>query len=187
MVLLPAACGEENGAFPSPAVTATSTGDVELLTGSHDISLQTTLGEIVLEIDADVAPLAATNFVLHTRRGYYDGLTFHRVISGFMIQGGDPAGTGSGGESVFGMPFADEFNSLTMDRGVIAMANSGANTNGSQFFIVQAEGGASYLEGLHTIFGRVTSGLAVVDAIATAPASSSDRPLSPITMTPVEQ
>lgn len=192
MVFLCAACGEGNEAAFSRVTTADSAGDVELLTGSYNISLQTflggaPLGEIALEIDADAAPLAATNFVLHTRSGYYDGLTFHRVIPGFMIQGGDPAGTGSGGQSIFGSPFEDEANALTMDRGVIAMANSGADTNGSQFFIVQAEAGTPHLLGRHTIFGRVTSGLDVVDAIATAPASTSDRPLTAITMTLAEQ
>lgn len=187
MGLLCAACGEGNGAGSSRVATATSTGDVELLSGSYNVSLQTNLGEIGLDADADAAPLAATNFVLHTRSGYYRGLTFHRVIPGFMIQGGDPAGSGSGGQSVFGIPFEDEPNDLAMDRGVIAMANSGANTNGSQFFIVQAEGGTPHLLGKHTVFGRVTAGLEVVDAIATVPVGARDRPLLPITMTPVEQ
>ncbi len=170
----------------SAAVEA-ATAEVELLTGTHDISLQTSLGTITLELDADAAPLAATNFVLHTRSGYYDGVTFHRVVPGFMIQGGDPLGTGRGGESVFGEKFADEFdNGLAMDRGVIAMANRGPDTNGSQFFIVQARAGTPSLLGKHTIFGHVTDGLDVVDAIAAVARDGDDRPLSPITMTPVE-
>ncbi len=179
--------GSQAESGSEPVVEVVEVVEVELLTGTHDISLQTSLGTITLEIDADAAPLAATNFVLHTRSGYYDGVTFHRVIPGFMIQGGDPLGTGAGGESVFGGKFADEFdNGFTMDRGVIAMANRGPDTNGSQFFIVQAQAGTPSLLGKHTIFGHVIEGMDVVDAIATVARDEDDRPLSAITITPVE-
>ena len=159
---------------------------IELLTGSHSILLETSAGAIKLSIDADAAPKAATNFVLHSRNGYYDGLTFHRVIDDFMIQGGDPEGSGRGGRSVFGRPFEDEQNSFAMERGVIAMANSGPNTNGSQFFIIQSRRGAPHLRGKHTAFGRVTEGIEVVDAIASVQTGPGDCPLVPVTFTPRE-
>jgi peptidyl-prolyl cis-trans isomerase B (cyclophilin B) len=192
--MLGAACSGDDGpgragsGLPAGGLPAGSgaSDEVELLTGTYDLSLRTSLGDIALEIDANAAPLAATNFVLHTRDGYYDGVTFHRVVAGFMIQGGDPGGTGSGGESVFGNAFADEPNELTMDRGVVAMANSGPDTNGSQFFIVQAQAGTPHLLGKHTAFGHVTQGMDVVDAIAAVATDDDDRPLSPVTMTPVE-
>ena len=102
--------------------------------------IHTNFGEIHLRLFPDMAPLAVENFVTHAQDGYYDGVIFHRVIDGFMIQGGDPEGTGTGGESIWGMPFGDEFTTdLRHFRGALSMANSGANTNGSQFFIVQAE------------------------------------------------
>lgn len=158
----------------------------ELLTGTHAIQMSTSLGDIVLELDADAAPKAVTNFVLLTRAGYYNGLTFHRVIDGFMIQGGDPTGNGTGGESVWGEAFEDESNDIQMERGVLAMANAGPNTNGSQFFIIQAQAGTPHLQGLHTAFGRVTSGMDVVDAIAAVDVGPGDKPLTPVTMNPTE-
>lgn len=152
----------------------------ELLTGKHTVVLETTLGDITLEIDADAAPKAATNFVTLSQMGYYNGLNFHRVIPGFMIQGGDPNGDGTGGTSIFGESFEDESNDLQMVRGAIAMANRGPNTNGSQFFIVQAEG-TPWLQGRHTIFGKVVEGMDVVDAIAAVPRDANDAPNDPIT------
>jgi peptidyl-prolyl cis-trans isomerase B (cyclophilin B) len=152
----------------------------ELLEGKHTVVLKTTLGDITLEIDADAAPKAATNFVTLSQMGYYDGLKFHRVIPGFMIQAGDPNGDGTGGTSIFGESFEDEPNDLQMVRGVIAMANRGPNTNGSQFFIVQAEG-TPWLQGRHTIFGKVVDGMDVVDAITKVPRDANDAPNDPIT------
>ena len=153
-------------------------GRDDLLEGIHEVRLSTSQGDIDLRLDADKAPLAVTNFVLHTRNGYYTDMVFHRVIDDFMIQGGDPTATGTGGTSVFGESFADEQNDIGMDRGVIAMANSGPNTNGSQFFIVQRTGGVPRLAGKHTAFGTVTAGMDVVDTIAATPTDANDRPVT---------
>ncbi|MEA2051013.1 MAG: peptidylprolyl isomerase [Campylobacterota bacterium] len=115
--------------------------------------LQTTQGDIEIELRADLAPLAVENFSTHIKNGYYDGLIFHRIIKRFMIQGGDPTGTGRGGESIWKKPFKDEFNPKAMfnKAGILAMANAGPNTNGSQFFITTVE--TPHLNGRHTIFG----------------------------------
>ncbi|MEA3383738.1 MAG: peptidylprolyl isomerase [Campylobacterota bacterium] len=115
--------------------------------------LQTTQGDIEIELRADIAPLAVENFSTHIKSGYYDGLIFHRIIKRFMIQGGDPTGTGRGGESIWGKPFKDEFTSKAMfnKAGILAMANAGRNTNGSQFFITTVA--TPHLNGYHTIFG----------------------------------
>lgn len=156
--------------------------DGTLLQGTHVVIMQTSQGDIVLEIDANAAPKTATNFIRLAQAGYYDGLTFHRVIPDFMIQGGDPNGNGTGGSSIYGDTFEDEQNSLPMDRGAIAMANRGPNTNGSQFFIVQAES-TPWLQGKHTIFGRVTQGMDVVDAISMVPTNDFDMPLDPVVYT----
>jgi len=128
----------------------------------YTATIATDRGDIVLELDASAAPVTVNNFVTLARDGYYDGVTFHRVIANFMIQGGDPTGTGRGGP---GYQFADEFagNPLRHERGVISMANAGPGTNGSQFFITH--GPQPHLDGRHTVFGRVTSGMDVVDAI----------------------
>ena len=112
------------------------------------------------------------NFVKLSRDGFYDGVVFHRVIPGFMIQGGDPTGTGMGGP---GYQFEDEINGHLVARGALAMANAGPNTNGSQFFIVVADA-CTWLDGLHTVFGRVTSGMDTVDTISQLPADGQDRP-----------
>ena len=124
--------------------------------------IETKFGEIELELLADKAPGHVKNFTDLAKKGFYDGTTFHRVIPGFMIQGGDPTGTGRGGP---GYRFDDEFkgNPLRHERGVISMANSGPNTNGSQFFITH--GPQPHLDGKHTVFGKVIKGLDVVDAI----------------------
>ena len=114
--------------------------------------------------------------------GFYDGVIFHRVIPDFMIQGGDPTGTGSGGP---GYTFADEFNDHKVERGALAMANAGPNTNGSQFFIVTADA-CPWLDGKHTVFGRVTSGMDVVDAISGLETDASDRPREEVTIQRVE-
>jgi cyclophilin family peptidyl-prolyl cis-trans isomerase len=136
----------------------------------------TNRGEFELELfDAD-APKTVENFVKLSNDGFYDGVIFHRVIPDFMIQGGDPTGTGMGGP---GYQFEDEKNGHSVDRGVIAMANSGPNTNGSQFFIVTA-GNCPWLNGLHTVFGRVVSGMDVIDAIGSADTDGADRPVDEI-------
>ncbi len=201
--------------------------DGVMLTGKHTVVLHTTKGDITVELDADAAPKTVTNFIALAKAGAYDNLTFHRVIPNFMIQGGDPAGNGTGGESVYGATFEDEINanaynldkmtlkeqaqgealppelenltvkafyekqgyvfndklnSLPMVKGAIAMANRGPNTNGSQFFIVQAPS-VPWLDGRHTVFGQVTAGLDVVDAIANVPKDGGDKPLTPVTYT----
>ena len=161
-------------------LSASPTGfNGQMLTGMHTVVLKTSMGDITMELNADKAPKAATNFVTLSKVGYYNDLTFHRVIPGFMIQGGDPKGDGTGGESVFGPKFDDEISDLQFERGVLAMANSGPNTNGSQFFITVAA--TTWLQGGYTIFGKVTDGMDVVDAIAGVERDSSDRPLEPIT------
>ncbi|TML01733.1 MAG: peptidylprolyl isomerase [Actinobacteria bacterium] len=135
-------------------------------------TLHTSQGAIGLELYPDDAPKTVGNFVKLARDGFYDGLIFHRVIPDFMIQGGDPTGTGSGGP---GYQFEDEFNQHKVDRGALAMANAGPNTNGSQFFVVTADA-CPWLDGKHTVFGRVTSGMEVADTISNLPSDSNDRP-----------
>ncbi len=137
--------------------------------------MSTTHGEIEFELfDAD-APKTVENFRKLAGEGFYDGLSFHRVIPDFMIQGGCPQGTGTGGP---GYQFADEFNSHKIVRGALAMANSGPNTNGSQFFIVTADA-CPWLDGKHTVFGQVTSGMEVVAALESVPTDRGDRPSEP--------
>jgi cyclophilin family peptidyl-prolyl cis-trans isomerase len=135
-------------------------------------TLHTNHGPIAFELfDAD-APKTVENFRKLAADGFYDGVIFHRVIPDFMIQGGDPTGTGSGGP---GYTFEDEFNEHPVARGALAMANAGPNTNGSQFFIVTADA-CPWLDGKHTVFGRVTEGMDVVDAISAVETDSADRP-----------
>ena len=208
-----------DGNSPPTSMTAPA-----LLRGKHTVTLKTSKGDITLELDADAAPKTVTNFITLAERGYYDDLTFHRVIADFMIQGGDPEGTGTGGESVYGAMFEDEINaesygldtkklsdvaedelpenmknmnlqqfyeaqgykyredleSMPMVRGAIAMANRGPATNGSQFFIIQGKA-TPWLEGKHTVFGMVTEGMDVVDAIAGVPTGAGGKPLEPVT------
>lgn len=188
----------------APAITATETTPAAPTTQAptattnsstknfmHTVTVQTSKGTIVFETyDAD-APNTVQNFISLANKGFYNGLIFHRVIEGFMIQGGDPTGTGMGGP---GYKFADELNPNTPSyqagyvRGTVAMANAGPDTNGSQFFIVQ--GNDVGLQHNYTIFGKVISGMDVVDAIAAAktdghPPVGSDKPLTPITMSKV--
>jgi cyclophilin family peptidyl-prolyl cis-trans isomerase len=129
-------------------------------------------GSIEIELYDDAAPNTVQNFTKLAGDGFYDGVVFHRVIEDFMIQGGDPTGTGSGGP---GYQFDDEQNDHEVERGVLAMANAGPNTNGSQFFIVTADA-CPWLNGKHTVFGRVTSGMDVVDAISKVDTGPGDRP-----------
>ena len=138
--------------------------------------MNTSEGEIAFELfDAD-APKTVENFKKLATDGFYDGLIFHRVIADFMIQGGCPQGTGTGGP---GYTFEDEFNDHKIVRGTLAMANAGPNTNGSQFFIVTAES-TPWLDGKHTAFGKVTAGEDVVQRIGTTPTGPQDRPVTPI-------
>jgi peptidyl-prolyl cis-trans isomerase B (cyclophilin B) len=140
-----------------------------------EATLHTTAGPITIELfDAD-APKTVENFRKLAGDGFYDGLIFHRVIRGFMIQGGDPQGTGTGGP---GYTFEDEINHHEVVRGALAMANAGPNTNGSQFFIVTTEA-APWLDGKHTVFGQVKAGMEVVDAIEATETGSNDRPVEP--------
>jgi cyclophilin family peptidyl-prolyl cis-trans isomerase len=135
-------------------------------------TMQTNHGAIEIELfDAD-APKTVENFTKLARDGFYDGVIFHRVIPDFMIQGGDPTGTGSGGP---GYQFEDEFNDNKIERGALAMANAGPNTNGSQFFIVTADA-CPWLDGKHTVFGRVTTGMDVVDTIEQVETGPGDKP-----------
>jgi cyclophilin family peptidyl-prolyl cis-trans isomerase len=135
-------------------------------------TMQTNQGTVELELFDDDAPKTVGNFKKLAEDGFYDGIIFHRVIPDFMIQGGDPTGTGSGGP---GYQFEDEFNANKVERGALAMANAGPDTNGSQFFIVTADA-CPWLDGKHTVFGRVTSGMDVVDAISNVDTGPGDKP-----------
>ena len=166
--------------------------------------MQTTLGDIKIKLFLEVAPKTVENFLTHAENGYYEGIIFHRVIKDFMIQGGDPTGTGMGGESIWGAPFADEFSMNAFNlRGALSMANAGPGTNGSQFFIVQApkvdermgeqmkqagypeeiikayleNGGTPWLDHKHTVFGQVIEGMDVVDAITNVEVAPGDKPV----------
>ncbi len=156
------------------------------MTSAPKIRLTTTLGVIELELTMKT-PLTTENFVRLTASGYYDGIIFHRVIEGFMIQGGDPTGTGMGGDSIWGKSFKDEFDpSLKNIRGMISMANAGRNTNGSQFFIITAADVSSHLDNKHSVFGKVTSGMEVVDAIESVATNRNDRPLEDVVIIKAE-
>ena len=183
--------------------------------GDITATIKTNKGDIKIILFPDAAPKTVENFVTHSKDGYYDGVVFHRVIDGFMIQGGDPTATGRGGESIWGRPFEDEFSVDYHNlRGALSMANAGPNTNGSQFFIVQAEsvnasllqqmklypesfpedivkdyeklGGTPHLDFRHTVFGQVYDGMDVVDEIAGAETDSRDKPLDDIVILGVD-
>jgi peptidyl-prolyl cis-trans isomerase B (cyclophilin B) len=145
-------------------------------------TLHTNHGPVRVEFFDEDAPKTVDNFLRLSREGYYDGLTFHRVIKDFMIQGGCPEGTGTGGP---GYEFEDEINQHKIVRGALAMANRGPNTNGSQFFIVTTEE-APWLDGKHTVFGRVAEGMDSVDAIEAVETGPQDRPSSPVVIERVE-
>lgn len=178
--------------------------------------MKTSMGDIKIRLFGDAAPKAVENFITHSQNGYYDGLIFHRIIKDFMIQGGDPNGTGTGGESIWGRPFEDEFSpELHNLRGALSMANAGPGTNGSQFFIVhapavsedmldqlrcadekyfptdciknyEAMGGTPWLDYHHTVFGQVFDGMDIVDAIAGVKVGFQDKPLHDVTIDTVE-
>jgi len=172
-VMLAACSSTSTPATPPAEQTATSSWvwDGTILSGKHTVILSTTKGDITLSLDADTAPKTVTNFMALAASGYFNGLTFHRVIPGFMIQGGDPDGNGTGGRSIFGEMFEDEIKpdsavyKAGYKEGVVAMANSGPNTNGSQFFIMDRD---YPLPPKYTIFGSVAEGQDVVNAIANA-------------------
>ena len=147
---------------------------------TQNIVLETTQGNIELELYPDVAPLAVENFTTHVKNGYYNGIAFHRIIRNFMVQGGDPTETGTGGESIWGKSFKDEYKGKTFNKsGILAMANAGPSTNGSQFFITTAK--TPWLNGYHTIFGQITpesmTTLKKLNDVATLGRNGGDRPL----------
>ena len=171
------------------------------------VTVHTNLGDFTLELFPEVAPKTVENFVTHAKNGYYNGVIFHRVIEDFMIQGGDPTGTGMGGESIYGRTFEDEFSREAFNLyGTLSMANAGPNTNGSQFFIVTAKqvpaqmlkqlkdggwpeeiveeyakvGGTPWLDHRHTVFGRVVEGMDVVLKIEGVERNTQDRPLEDV-------
>lgn len=177
--------------------------------------IHTNHGDISLRLFPEQAPKTVENFTTHAKNGYYNGLIFHRVIKDFMIQGGDPTGTGCGGESIWGKPFQDEFDvSLHNLRGALSMANAGPGTNGSQFFIVQASsvhpqqlgqmaalrdyfpeetenayrenGGTPHLDFHHTVFGQVFDGMDVVDEIANVKTGAADKPCEDVVIESIE-
>lgn len=179
----------------------------EVLKGEIVAEMVTNYGTIKLKLFPEFAPKTVENFVTHAKNGYYEGVIFHRVIKDFMIQGGDPTGTGMGGESIYGGSFEDEFTPRLFNfRGALSMANAGPNTNGSQFFIVQkkdfdpgleeqmkqanfpdeviehykANGGTPWLDYRHTVFGHVIEGMDVVDKIAEVQTGMADKPVEDI-------
>jgi cyclophilin family peptidyl-prolyl cis-trans isomerase len=168
----PAGSGTASGTCPTSQPAPLGAGQKQLVT------IQTAKGTIAITIEADLGPMAAGNFVALASCGFYNGLVFHRLVPGFVIQGGDPTGTGTGGP---GYQFADDPVTVPYARGVVAMANSGPNTNGSQFFIVLAD---ASLSPNYSIFGRVTSGMEAVDAIAALPNSGApeNAALNPVSM-----
>ena len=147
-----------------------------------NVTLHTNHGAIAIELFDDDAPKTVENFLKLARDGFYDGVVFHRIIPDFMIQGGDPTGTGTGGP---GYTFEDEFNDHKVERGALAMANAGPNTNGSQFFIVTTAA-APWLDGKHTVFGRVTDGMDAVDKIEAVETDGQDKPREPVVIERVE-
>ncbi|EAC9097481.1 peptidylprolyl isomerase [Listeria monocytogenes] len=176
----------------------------EVAPNEIEAEMITNRGTIRIKLFPEIAPKTVENFVTHSKNGYYDGLIFHRVIPEFMIQGGDPDGRGTGGESIWGESFEDEFSTEAFNlRGALSMANAGPNTNGSQFFIVQKpdmpadmlgqmeqagfpvevieaykQGGTPWLDGRHTVFGHVIEGMDVVDEIANLPTGMQDKPVN---------
>ena len=151
--------------------------------GDQIAVIETNKGTIKVRLFGELTPKTVENFVGLAEKNYYDGIIFHRVIPDFMIQGGDPTGTGTGGESVWGGKFEDEFHpDLKNSYGALSMANAGPNTNGSQFFIVQAKEGTPWLDGAHTVFGQVFEGMDVVDAIAAVETNAADKPNEEVVM-----
>lgn len=148
--------------------------------------METTMGTIKIKLFPEETPKTCANFIALANKGYYEGITFHRVIRDFMIQGGDPTGTGGGGESIYGGDFEDEFRpELTHIKGALSMANRGRNTNGSQFFILQASQ-IKDLNNRHTVFGQAYEGIDIVDMIASMSTDRDDRPLIDISIVSIK-
>lgn len=210
-----AACGssgeQQETSSTEPAPTEEVQGYPQLEPGITEeavVDLNTSEGTIRIRLFPEIAPKAVENFLGHAESGYYEGVIFHRVIEDFMLQTGDPAGTGGGGESIYGEPFEDEFSDQLFNfRGALSMANAGPGTNGSQFFIVQAKeikegsasdypeeitaayeemGGTPWLDGMHTVFGQVDEGMDVVDSIAAVEKGANDKPLEDIVIESIE-
>lgn len=209
------ACGSGGSNTKNAAANTTINQLTPPVKGDTIALMKTSMGDIKIKLFPQIAPKTVENFVKHSKDGYFNNLIFHRVINNFMIQGGDPLGTGTGGESIWGKPFEDEFSdSLHNFKGALSMANSGPNTNGSQFFIVQLgsadqgsldymktngfkqdvidqyakSGGTPWLDNRHTVFGQVYEGIEVVDKIAAVPTSGSpnDKPLEDVKILSVE-
>lgn len=159
---------------PSPSASATPVPDPSDAISANKVILKTVKGDITINLYPADAPRTVKNFVTLGKRGYYTGLSFHRVIKSFMIQGGDPNGDGSGGQSIYGSTFADEINAHKVVKGTLAMANRGANTNGSQFFIVTQTNQPS-LDGHYTVFGQIDpASQSVVDALSSVATDNSE-------------
>jgi cyclophilin family peptidyl-prolyl cis-trans isomerase len=174
---------EEGNSTSMTSKSYTKPFDMQLKDGvDYKVVLQTSLGNITIDLFEKESPKTVNNFVSLAKDGFYDGLTFHRIIKDFMIQGGDPSGNGTGGP---GYKFEDEFNTKKLVKGSLAMANAGPNTNGSQFFIVTTES-TPWLDGRHTNFGQVTEGMAIVDKISLVATGDNDKPVTPVTIDKVE-
>ncbi|TYQ16120.1 UNVERIFIED_CONTAM: peptidyl-prolyl cis-trans isomerase B (cyclophilin B) [Acetivibrio alkalicellulosi] len=211
LILFTVACSEKKPDDTQSIVVELQWGDIDQFgmpqQGETIAVMRTSMGDIKIKFFPEVAPKAVENFITHAQNGYYDGVIFHRVINDFMIQSGDPLGTGTGGQSKWGETFEDEFSDAVRNfRGALSMANRGKNTNGSQFFIVQNKkasynslryagqqgadkrvleeyekrGGTPHLDDAHTVFGHVFSGMEVVDAIAEVEVNSNDKPLEDV-------
>ncbi|RUS89124.1 hypothetical protein EGW08_003132 [Elysia chlorotica] len=162
------------------SIIATNTGIPKKSWQPANVTFDTSMGTFVVELYWKHSPKTCRNFAELARRGYYNGIKFHRIIKDFMIQGGDPTGTGRGGASIYGQHFEDEFadDLKHVGAGVLSMANSGPNTNGSQFFITLAP--TQWLDGKHSIFGRISFGMEVVKRMGLVETDDSDRPVDPI-------
>ncbi|AEB29250.1 peptidyl-prolyl isomerase [Carnobacterium sp. 17-4] len=185
----------------------------EVASNEQVATIKTTMGDLKIKLFPEIAPKAVENFVKLAESGYYNGIIFHRVIPDFMIQGGDPTGTGMGGESIWGSSFEDEFSDKAFNlKGALSMANAGPHTNGSQFFIVSASqtpanmigqleaagyaaevveaykenGGTPWLDNRHTVFGQVIEGMDVVDSIQNVKRGSQDKPVNDIVIESIE-
>jgi peptidyl-prolyl cis-trans isomerase B (cyclophilin B) len=212
LLVVLSACGKGTDKEQTKEVDGYPQLSTDVADNQEVVVMNTTLGSIKVKLFPDIAPKTVENFLTHAKEGYYDGVIFHRVMDEFMIQGGDPSGTGAGGKSIYGDSFEDEFSdSVFHFRGALAMANAGPNTNGSQFFIVQktevdeaaldqkkplvysdeireayeSMGGTPHLDHSHTVFGQVIEGMDTVDKIAKAKAKET-RPVDDIIIESIE-
>ena len=216
LVLLPAlaGCGKRGQSATTESKVESNMLQFKTPEDSAPVAvMHTNKGDLSLVLFPEQAPKTVENFLTHAKNGYYDGIIFHRVIEAFMIQGGDPTGTGRGGESIWGQPFADEFSAdLRNFRGALSMANAGPGTNGSQFFIVtcadvgedmlgqmkavgwpdevidtyKQAGGTPYLDGKHTVFGQVIDGMDVVDDISKTQTGAQDKPVHDVVIESID-